>query len=283
MNPLVYTKCVIPHPFLRPYVRFFAFRKFDSGSAFFPKPIIAEHEIIVSFFLRCAAASFQSSDAIIDANKPLKITSFQGKFTAMQTYTKGYVMFQGNTHIVSIHFTPAGFYRIFNISPKEILNRLGDSDEILQSEVYQIVEQLQEQSTEEEVMLVLEKYLIRRMNRQKEKYMQARINAVSIILLKMKGLYPIKKLADDYNLSIQTLEANFTEQIGIDPKSFCCLVRFSNAVNEKLYKPHLNWTNIAHQCGYYDQMHLIKEFRKFTNLSPKQFLNTVSPPVEEFM
>jgi AraC-like DNA-binding protein len=35
----------------------------------------------------------------------------------------------------------------------------------------------------------------------------------------------------------------------------------------------MSWTDIAYDCGYYDVMHLIKEFKQFANASPATVFN----------
>jgi AraC-like DNA-binding protein len=35
---------------------------------------------------------------------------------------------------------------------------------------------------------------------------------------------------------------------------------------------HVNLTTIAHDNGFYDQMHFIKEMKKFTRLTPGEYL-----------
>ena len=76
------------------------------------------------------------------------------------------------------------------------------------------------------------------------------------------------------NMSIRNFERRFSEQIGISPKLYFRLARFNNAVVTKLKYPQKNWTAIAHECGYYDQTHMIKDFTGFTNLNPSRVHQT---------
>ncbi|MBE7170549.1 MAG: AraC family transcriptional regulator [Williamsia sp.] len=283
MNPAVYTKRVLPHPLLQPHVRFFAFRKFDSGRRIFPKAIITEHEVIITFFLHCNLFGLETIEGINDLHLCNKNNPVGCHFTGLQTFTKGLILFKGATTILSIHFMPTGFYHLFNVSPKEILDKFGDTEILFSNEIRLLVEELHNQNNIETTVHVLEKYLLQRLSQQKPRYRHPGIRSISETLVQSNGIYPIKKLANDYNLTIQTLETQFTEQVGIDPKSFCCMLRFNKAVNIKLYTPQVTWTRIAHRCGYYDQMHLIKEFKKFTALSPKNFMSLVRPPIENFI
>ncbi len=35
----------------------------------------------------------------------------------------------------------------------------------------------------------------------------------------------------------------------------------------------MSWSDIAYESGYYDTLHLIKEFKKFANASPATLFN----------
>jgi len=32
--------------------------------------------------------------------------------------------------------------------------------------------------------------------------------------------------------------------------------------------PEISWTSIAYECGYFDQMHLIRDFKEFAGVAP---------------
>jgi hypothetical protein len=43
------------------------------------------------------------------------------------------------------------------------------------------------------------------------------------------------------------------------------------------WSPQVDWATLALDCGYYDQAHLIAEFKEFTGLTPTEFF--LSPAV----
>ncbi|GAB4014368.1 hypothetical protein GCM10028773_00840 [Spirosoma koreense] len=49
------------------------------------------------------------------------------------------------------------------------------------------------------------------------------------------------------------------------------LIRFNEVVKAKLQRPARSLTDLAYAYGYYDQMHMIKEFKQFAQLSPSDF------------
>ena len=65
----------------------------------------------------------------------------------------------------------------------------------------------------------------------------------------------------------------FDKYIGIPPKLFGNLNRFYKITRALAIKPYLNISELATEFGYYDQPHFIKEFKRFSGLTPSQFTN----------
>jgi AraC-like DNA-binding protein len=47
--------------------------------------------------------------------------------------------------------------------------------------------------------------------------------------------------------------------------------------------PWQTWTSIAYECGYFDQMHLIKDFKAFTGFTPFDFFKHQHPEQVKLM
>ena len=58
----------------------------------------------------------------------------------------------------------------------------------------------------------------------------------------------------------------FREQIGFPPKVWCRLQRFQRAVQQLRSGADVPWTELAVECGFYDQAHLANEFRAFSGI-----------------
>jgi AraC-like DNA-binding protein len=282
MQPEVYTRYILPHPLLLPYVRCFAVRKFDTGDCEFPKAMIADHEMTMAFFLHSKLFEFTAFDKDIIPYTVNKNGYAECCFAGLQTSTKGFLVFKGLTTLLNIHFKPTGFFYIFNISPKELVDKMDDTKSILSNEILLLHEQMHESNNISDCVVLLENFLIKKLISQKPHYKHTGISDACDFLINKKGMYCVKQLASDYNTTVQTLEVQFTEQVGIDPKYFCRVLRFNTAVNTKLYNPNKSWTDVAYSCGYYDQAHLIKDFKEFTLLSPRNFMITIHPPFENF-
>ena len=81
-----------------------------------------------------------------------------------------------------------------------------------------------------------------------------------------KQLSTIGQLAETFNLSTRQFDRKFKEYAGFSPKTYLRLVRLNNAI--KGHKGNKSLTQIAYECGYYDQSHFIRDVRAFTGYHP---------------
>jgi transcriptional regulator GlxA family with amidase domain len=79
-------------------------------------------------------------------------------------------------------------------------------------------------------------------------------------------------MAYSANMCTRNFERHFLDEVGMSPKRFSCVVRFNHAFQLKLRYPQKDWTSIAPECGYFDQTHLIKDFKRYSGNCPSAFL-----------
>lgn len=282
MQPDIHTEHILPHISLQPFIKYFGVRTMDTLGVDFPKVVHAESEMQLNFFFHCKMADYLHNKNISPAYSFDHNNDTHCYYTGIQTFTKGVSIVKGPTTIITVHFKPVGFFYIFGISPKEIVDKHGETAEIFSRGIVILYEQIENALKVRQGVEILGNYLLKKLSNRKYRYKNPGISAASNMLIACKGNYSIKKLASDCNMTLQTLETNFTDQVGVVPKEFCRLLRFNHVVNMKLYNSDLSWTHIAHSCGFFDQTHLIKDFKKLTSLSPKNFMDLIKPPLEKF-
>ena len=82
----------------------------------------------------------------------------------------------------------------------------------------------------------------------------------------------ISDLAEEVGLSQKSVINRFKNLIGITPKEFIQLKRFQKFI-AALNHPEANLTQLAIDCGYFDQSHCIREFRNYTGVTPSNYLS----------
>jgi AraC-like DNA-binding protein len=87
-----------------------------------------------------------------------------------------------------------------------------------------------------------------------------------------KGQCRIEEVADCCHMSIRQLERSFQQGIGASPKLFARTLRFQHAQERLMFDPETDLTRLAHDCGYFDQAHFIKDFKEFSAQTPTEYI-----------
>ena len=101
---------------------------------------------------------------------------------------------------------------------------------------------------------------------------QAAVTAIE----RSQGAIGIATLAASLGVSRQHLASQFRARVGLGAKAFARVCRFRAASERIRAAPaaELDWAQLALELGYYDQPHLIHEFRALAGSSPASFLRT---------
>lgn len=176
----------------------------------------------------------------------------------------------GKTGVIAVMFKPHGARMFFDLPISEILNRNIELELIYGSKIKELEEQIINASDTQQRVLLIENYLKERI---KEKYTYDfnRFSNCITEINKTRGLVSLNQLADSTCLSTKQFERKFSEYIGLNPKQFLRIVRLHNSIHAYQNNPNVKLTQIAHDCGFYDQAHFSNEFKQLTGLTPKEF------------
>lgn len=86
------------------------------------------------------------------------------------------------------------------------------------------------------------------------------------------GNIRIGALARSVGMSRRQLERKFKERVGMAPKQLCKNLRFKQMMVRLPQIGKASWADTALACGYYDQSHMINDFKHFTGTSPAAYV-----------
>lgn len=94
------------------------------------------------------------------------------------------------------------------------------------------------------------------------------INSINFIK-KYQGNIEMKDLIKKVNVSQRQIERLFLNHLGYSPKRFVRVIRFYNIHKNIMKKGTKKLSALASDYGYCDQAHFNKEYKEFTNFTPK--------------
>ncbi len=176
---------------------------------------------------------------------------------------------------VRVDFLPGGLFRFLKIPMNELFDKGFDAKDFFGMKMKILTEQLSEITDLEVGKKLVEKFLLDRLRIVND---HLPFDNALHVLYRNNGNISMEKAASLSCLSLKQFERKCKERIGMNPKSYARILKFSKAYRLHEASPELDWISIAYEAGYYDQMHMIKDFKVFAGVNPseieKQLRNT---------
>lgn len=182
------------------------------------------------------------------------------------------VYFNGNgSGTIGVEFTPIGAYRLFKLNLLHVSNKIYSFSDLFGPEAREFQERITDAATASEKTEVLQRFLIRQLLLADDDpvfdYCIQRI-------MDQQGLIKIGQLEKETGYSSRWLNEKFKIRLGISPKNLCSIIRFQRYYQASIsQKEDAFFRNYFYQF-YYDQSHFIKDYKRFTGLSPKELEKT---------
>lgn len=254
-----------PHPVLAPYVKHYWLLESDDATS--SQRIIPTGHTELLFH---RGSPMQCGDRLIPR------TSLSG-----QTFSFADLTPTGSVHIIAVVFHPFGAKAFFEMPVYELAGLIVPADDLRLPSLNELEDRILHAADDDTCIRLIESFLIRRLNPLKEynyKRMAAAIHAINL----SGGGCSVSQLAETVALSKKQFQRIFNEHIGATPKDFMRIVRFHKALYTLQTTPRIDFTTLAYTCGYYDQAHLINEFKRFSGYTPKQYITVCAPYSDYF-
>ncbi|MFP4621328.1 MAG: helix-turn-helix domain-containing protein [Bacteroidales bacterium] len=173
---------------------------------------------------------------------------------------------------ISILFTHMGVNQLLGIKLHEVTNRLIDLHSLKDRKLYSQYESISEIEEEKLRFENINAFFLNQLNNKTNQ--NQRIIPVLNHLEKMRGLLSVERLASELRISYKSLYRMFIDEMGMSPKMYLKIIRFNRACSLLDYGSKPDITEIIYQCGYYDQSHLVREFKSIMKASPKHYLHS---------
>lgn len=164
---------------------------------------------------------------------------------------------------------PLGLQQLFRAPGAELTNEACDGRALLGKEIEVLLHRLEERKSFEERVQVAEDFLLPLAINARARNLVMRTAAH---MIQRKGAVRIDELARHAGLGLRQYECRFTDELGMPPKLFSRITRFQMALDTKRLERHRSWLSIAHELGYFDQTHMVRDFQNLSGEVPGQIL-----------
>lgn len=247
---------------LEEYVRFYAQRQGCLESATLVHPVTARTAPMLEFMFGDVCGVRRMGRSAIE-------TSPRAVLAGVQTHCRIELEVYGKPESFVIFFQPAGLHRLFSIPADELTDRDFEARDVLGPSVSRLELRLSTCRSLAERARVADDFLFRRARAAAADSVRAAARGI----LLSRGPIRVSSLADSAGLSIRQFERRFIRQVGLPPKWYARIARFEAALESKARSAGKSWTEVAHEWGYYDQMHMVHDFQEFTGETPTRTLD----------
>ena len=180
--------------------------------------------------------------------------------------------FSADHLVVCVAFQPGGLHRLLGTPMEELLDFPVESELLFGPALRWVSEQLTDPGLGYNQMITLVEDFLRQQAR-RIRVAPRPIDKVLPLLLTPGPVPSLDWLADAACLSARQFERNCYERLGLGPKLFARIGRFSRAFRLKDHHPHLDWLSVALLTGYSDYKHLVRDCKAFAGVTPPSLLS----------
>lgn len=173
------------------------------------------------------------------------------------------------THVLGILFEPPGLYCLFGTDMRHLRDRTVDGLEILPDDFFEFAETIALRAHEPAAHDELFHWLRARKLYHEDDWL---IRFCREILVErgavdLEGWYLASGHSARHAVNL------FRRGTGVTPKVLCRIHRLIALLEAVDPTEDVNWTELAHEYGFFDQAHFNHEFRRLSGLFPSEYLS----------
>lgn len=253
---------ILPCQQLRPYVRLIWLLELDVPAAFGTPQRITPDGLVelvlhyrTPFACRYAGEDFRP--------QPRSVTVSQtGRYVEIQP--------RGPAGLISVRFQPWGFHQFLRPPLADLADRQVAAEHLWGRGVPELEERLCEAAGDRDRIALVEGFLLARLERHHKESVEPLVRAV----WSQRGQVAVAGLCRELGVGERRLQRTFATALGTTPKRFARLARFLHACSLLRSRAEPTLADVALACGYYDQSHFGGDFKTFSGMTPRAFVET---------
>ncbi len=169
---------------------------------------------------------------------------------------------------IGVHFKPAGAAPFLALPVSEVMDQHICLEELWGQQAGVMRERLTNAKSVASMFRILEQGLLERMAEPSHDF---RVVTNAVDKFASSVTLNVNAVRESMGFSAKRFIRRFHEAVGITPKRFCRIQRFQTVLDRMLGDEPIQWVNVALDNGYFDQSHLIRDFREFSGVTPMEY------------
>ncbi len=249
----------IPPPvILRNYVRYFWTLDFNIGPS---------ERILKIFADRYPRLIFQCLDGHSHIRTVKGVSLPQAFLAGVMTRSYTYAI-QGAYAHTGVSLYPHAVPYLFGLDACELTNQLPNMLHFCSPD---LLDQIQEARCHAERIGIITQFLI---NRVQQKCQEDPFVKYCIFSPQNHKVWNLNDLIQKSALSERQIERRFQKSIGVSPKTFLRIARFEKALQLMQHSDFDHLSHVAFDLNYADQSHFTRDFKAFSGLTPRAYLQS---------
>ncbi|HEY6748990.1 MAG TPA: helix-turn-helix domain-containing protein [Mycobacteriales bacterium] len=208
---------------------------------------------------------------LYDANPAVApVVLSDGWFMGMRT-RRFVIEFPSVVRVVGVHFKPWGLSPFLDVPSAELRDRCVPMDAVWGRSPQRVRDRIGEAGSAGAALDAVEDELLSRLVPAPPGGLTL-VRRTAGLLHSSWGAVPVGALTDAAGVSGTHLATQYKLHLGVTPKRVARIYRFARLVLSLDARGPVDWAELAHDCGYFDQAHFSKEFKDFTGLTPTDYL-----------
>lgn len=181
---------------------------------------------------------------------------------------------EGKGHVFAVKFRPCGFYPFFQRSLHTITNKMIAPENDPGKNFREAETQILAAQTADEKIQLTEEFLLsfRPVPVPGSEMIQQLIERV----IADRTIVRAEQMAELAHKTLRTLQRYFSQYVGASPKWVIRRYRLMDAVERLKDGSEISFAGLAHELGYADQAHFIRDFKKIIGTSPGEYQKQIS-------
>ena len=180
------------------------------------------------------------------------------------------LILRDHMHSLDVLFRPLGMYRLFGVPISPLTGGGAEGHAVFGPQISSLYQRLGNAKCFADQVKLLDRFFLHQLQRTRP--LDPTTHAMQRLA---SGRCNVGDAARMAGISERQFERRSMEWAGVSPKSLARVSRFQRAIQE-CRSGHGNWIDIAHKVGYYDQMHLVRDFHDLGGGAPTQVMKQIS-------